>query len=500
MMLSKRTTDEAVRYKQKIGCLIQIPNIGRGQLKFVGTVANKPGYYAGVDLLAPIGKNDGTFNGRRYFSTEYPKSGLFIQLPKIAHIIDEADAPEVVPSSARKPMGPRRSTLAGHGEILGSARRISGGSVERSSLRRTQSPHVTATNRSDNNVRTPTPTRNINMAQRVSSTERHAMTNNSKSNFRNSDDIDMEMGGTTPERANYNTFENNINEPSQQQQENNDQSLQLIKEYELKLEKQNRKLLEYERLLNDQRIVLEEIQPTIDEYDKRVNDLELERNMLKEKSQESQAEFDKQLKYFETENKQLTEVVSQLHEDLRSNEKYIQQQAANAAAVNTDGVDINLLQTQLEELTKYKQDMENAQIKWNKEKDQLKMHNESLSKEYQNLNKEYMMSLSGGNNDASNNGDNDEIMKENEVLKNELQLLKDRISQMESASHSIPPYIPPTKVDTTAGRELWCSLCEKSGHDQIDCPYQYEASNRPYNGSKDDIATAKETGDSQQYF
>lgn len=502
MMLSKRTTDDIVRYKQKIGCLIQIPNIGRGQLKFVGTVANKPGYYAGVDLLAPIGKNDGTFSGRRYFSTEYPKSGLFIQLPKIAHIIDEAEAPDAVPSSARKSLGSRRSTLGGHGEGLGSARRISGGSVERSSLRRTQSPHVASINRPDNNVRTPTPTRNINMAQRVSSIERHAMTNNSKSNLRNNDDIDMEMGGTTPERANYNTFENNnVNESSSQQQASNEQSLQLIKEYELKLEKQNRKLLEYERLLNDQRIVLEEIQPTIDEYDKRVNDLELERNMLKEKSQESQAEFDKQLKYFETENKQLTEVVSQLHEDLRSNEEYIKNQAASAANVaNADGLDLNALQSQLEELTKYKQDMENAQIKWNKEKDQLKMHNESLSKEYQNLNKEYMMSLSSGNDNTSNDNDKDEIIKENEALKNELQLLKDQISRMESASHSIPPYIPPAKVDATAGRELWCSLCEKSGHDQIDCPYQYETSNRPYKGNKDEIATSKEMSESQQYF
>lgn len=500
MMSSKRSNEEIVRYKAKIGCHIEIPNIGRGQLKFVGSVDNKPGYYAGVDLLTPIGKNNGTFNGRRYFNTEYPKSGLFIQLPKIAHILDEMEVPENLPTSARRSIGSRRSTLGGHSETLGNTRRISGSSgssIERLSMRRTQSPRLPTTNHLEHNVRTPTPTRNINMTQRVSSIERHSMVN---INTGNNDDVDMEMGGTTPERNNYDHSNvETIAQPPQppHQQTNDHHSVQLIKEYELKLEKQNRKLLEYERLLNDQRIVLEEIQPTIDEYDKRVNDLELEKNTLKEKLQESQVEFDKQLKYFETENKQLTDVVSQLHEDLRSNEEYIQQQTANATStINTDGVDINELQTQLESLIKYKQDMENAQAKWNKEKDQLKMHNESLSKEYQTLNKEYMLSLGSTNNNDSSS--NEKIMKENETLKNELQSLRDKISQLESTSHSIPPYIPPTKVDATAGRELWCSLCEKSGHDQIDCPYQYETSNRPH--GKNDIAQSTESSNSQQYF
>lgn len=121
-MFSNRSNSEIIKYKQKIGCIIQIPNIGRGQLKFVGTVDNKPGYYAGVDLLAPIGKNNGTFNGRRYFNTEYPKSGLFIQLPKIAHLIDEAESIQSSPSSTtsqqrsssvRKLNISRRSTLDG---------------------------------------------------------------------------------------------------------------------------------------------------------------------------------------------------------------------------------------------------------------------------------------------------------------------------------------------------------------------------------------------------
>lgn len=39
----------------------------------------------------------------------------------------------------------------------------------------------------------------------------------------------------------------------------------------------------------------------------------------------------------------------------------------------------------IEMLTKYKNDMENTKDKWNKERDQLKMRNEALRKEYQVL-------------------------------------------------------------------------------------------------------------------
>ncbi|SCU95166.1 LAMI_0F01310g1_1 [Lachancea mirantina] len=78
------------QYQGKIGAFIQIPNVGRGQLKYVGPVEGKTGVYVGVDLLANIGKNDGSFDGKRYFQTEYVQSGLFIQLQKVAALIDEA--------------------------------------------------------------------------------------------------------------------------------------------------------------------------------------------------------------------------------------------------------------------------------------------------------------------------------------------------------------------------------------------------------------------------
>ncbi|GME79661.1 unnamed protein product [[Candida] boidinii] len=35
-------------------------------------------------------------------------------------------------------------------------------------------------------------------------------------------------------------------------------------------------------------------------------------------------------------------------------------------------------------------------------------------------------------------------------------------------------YTPHNKSDPSAGRSKWCGLCERAGHDSIDCPYENE--------------------------
>ncbi|CAI4869100.1 CKB_collapsed_G0005290.mRNA.1.CDS.1 [Saccharomyces cerevisiae] len=92
------------RYQRKIGCFIQIPNLGRGQLKYVGPVDTKAGMFAGVDLLANIGKNDGSFMGKKYFQTEYPQSGLFIQLQKVASLIEKASISQTSRRTTMEPL------------------------------------------------------------------------------------------------------------------------------------------------------------------------------------------------------------------------------------------------------------------------------------------------------------------------------------------------------------------------------------------------------------
>ncbi|CDK24121.1 unnamed protein product [Kuraishia capsulata CBS 1993] len=45
-----------------------------------------------------------------------------------------------------------------------------------------------------------------------------------------------------------------------------------------------------------------------------------------------------------------------------------------------------------------------------------------------------------------------------------------RVSQVVDGQLRV--YIPPEPVDASAGRNKWCGLCERTGHESIDCPYE----------------------------
>lgn len=39
---------------------------------------------------------------------------------------------------------------------------------------------------------------------------------------------------------------------------------------------------------------------------------------------------------------------------------------------------------------------------------------------------------------------------------------------------SVPIYRSPKKVDPADGRDKWCGLCEREGHESIECPFEDE--------------------------
>ncbi|CEP64307.1 Bik1p LALA0_S11e01156g [Lachancea lanzarotensis] len=443
-------------YQRKIGCFIHIPNVGRGQLKYVGAVEGKPGTFVGVDLLANIGKNDGCFQGKRYFETEYTQSGLFIQLQKVAGLIDAVSSGSV---SRRTTFG---ETYAG-----GDTRSVDG-SIAKS----------------------PTPMRR---------SSRHSSTTFS--------DV-MEVDGDERRQRSSSSKEMN--------QMNRSSGL------EIRLQQQTQELLQCKKLLSDQQLVLEEIHPAIDDYESKLQRMESQIVTLEAQLAKERETLTRQKQYFETEHEQLLSVVEELHTEIRENERRMLEQHQVAPpqppSLPTDSTIAELqgendaLREEIEELKGRTTDQDRAAVKWQKERDQLKLQVESLSSEYKYVSQELQESLQHqeqtqaalekeqARSQASSLVAAQEPNPQVEKLKLQLATANAKIHTLDSSStrpntpaltmasdhteqdtepdtktepDSLPLYVP-KKADRAAGRHKWCALCERDGHNSVDCPFENE--------------------------
>ncbi|XP_075239479.1 tubulin-folding cofactor B-like [Convolutriloba macropyga] len=80
----KETEEQLALYqdmKDKVGSRVELENGVRGELKFVGETDFATGFWAGIGLDEPYGKNNGSVNGKQYF-TCVDSYGLFLRLNK----------------------------------------------------------------------------------------------------------------------------------------------------------------------------------------------------------------------------------------------------------------------------------------------------------------------------------------------------------------------------------------------------------------------------------
>ena len=102
----------------RVGDAVSVPGSMHGTVKFVGPVAGKKGTFCGVQLApeyASRGKNSGEVEGKYYFKTTVPGSGIFLPLEKavkraggMAGSVRPAASPGM--SAARTPNTPTRLT------------------------------------------------------------------------------------------------------------------------------------------------------------------------------------------------------------------------------------------------------------------------------------------------------------------------------------------------------------------------------------------------------
>ncbi|CAL1283160.1 unnamed protein product [Larinioides sclopetarius] len=99
-------TDEYKEWQKLVGERVCISGVKQGILRYFGRTNFAQGYWCGVELDEPVGKNNGTVNGVVYFSCK-PNHGIFAPVSKVSKLNDlsacnwQFDSREVMTSTQK---------------------------------------------------------------------------------------------------------------------------------------------------------------------------------------------------------------------------------------------------------------------------------------------------------------------------------------------------------------------------------------------------------------
>ncbi|KAK2804834.1 hypothetical protein FQN51_001476 [Onygenales sp. PD_10] len=140
----------------QVGDLVNVPGGMYGTVKFLGVVAGKPGRFAGVELApehAGRGKNNGDVEGRSYFTTSQPGSGIFVPMNNSKYVSKRSASMggrTGTPPTPSKPAVSNFSKSVGPGPMS-----VNRPKFRRPSLPRPESPRASPPKLNLNALRTP---------------------------------------------------------------------------------------------------------------------------------------------------------------------------------------------------------------------------------------------------------------------------------------------------------------------------------------------------------
>lgn len=127
----------------QVGDLVNVPGGMYGTVKYLGSVAGKPGRFAGIELSAEHaqrGKNSGDVDGRKYFTTSVPGSGIFVPMNNSKYVTRRSTSASA--STFAAPTTPARPAPANFSKSVGPSPSMPRPRVRRPSLPRPESPRA----------------------------------------------------------------------------------------------------------------------------------------------------------------------------------------------------------------------------------------------------------------------------------------------------------------------------------------------------------------------
>lgn len=143
----------AIHDDVQIGDVVNVPGGMFGTVKYLGSVAGKPGRFAGIELSnehAARGKNSGDVEGRKYFATSVPGSGIFVPMNNSKYVTRRATS-----NNFAVPTTPGRAPPVNFSKSMGPSLSTPRPRIRRPSLPRPESPRVPPPKLSLGGLRTP---------------------------------------------------------------------------------------------------------------------------------------------------------------------------------------------------------------------------------------------------------------------------------------------------------------------------------------------------------
>ncbi|PLB34043.1 CAP-Gly domain containing linker protein BIK1 [Aspergillus candidus] len=126
----------------QVGDLVNVPGSMYGTVRYLGTVAGKPGKFAGIELAAEHarrGKNSGDVDGKKYFATSIAGSGIFVPMNNNKYVCKRSSGSSSMGPSANPPT-PSRPVNFSKSVGPGTSPAVRPPRVRRPSLPRPESP------------------------------------------------------------------------------------------------------------------------------------------------------------------------------------------------------------------------------------------------------------------------------------------------------------------------------------------------------------------------
>lgn len=411
-------------------------------LKYVGSVAGHDGVFCGLELcgsLAARGKNSGSVNGTSYFQVDIPNSGLFVPLRKVVGWLGNSN-------------GNEKFSGIGNGSRNGNG----------STSANTNTDFYSYS--SSNIISSPTAQKNF---------------------------VSPSAGSLTSGNDSNNELRRHINvlEKRLVQRENDLRELDVqLDELDATLRTNDARLARKEERFNRYRSEKEDeiklLVGTIEALEKKVGDAEeIYAAKLKELEQKGTVSGD-------TDGNSTTvleEKIMQLEEQLSAQkdmyETFKVSKAKEIDELRKSEMEAFKLSAELERLREESVDI--------LEMEKLKRENEQLLKDMESMkldmelrdskirNLEELLKYSQQDNEALEvrlqnyeNGTLTDKQRRNIVLQSATTVTTRSNEDMLDENGGLKVFVPDEKIDPSAGREDFCSFCDREGHSTDDCPYE----------------------------